>query len=388
MNTFDAVFAFIRAGLFDSRLTDGVREYIKDFENAKKVYKLSKKHDIAHLVGYGLQKTGLLNESEPVGAAFSKEQLMAVYRYENIQHEINEILSLFEKEKIECIILKGAAIRKYYPESWLRTSCDIDILIHDCDSDRAIAVLQSAKNYKYETKNYHDYQLYAPNGVHLELHFDLIEDGEVNKSDEVLDRVWEHTVRLDGYEYAYEMDDDMFYYYHIIHMAKHLLIGGCGIKPILDLYILNQKIDYSESAYDLLKEGGLDKLEDCSNKLSKVWFAGEAADELSRIFGDYILSGGVYGNTENIVAANQREKGGVFKYALWRIFLPYKFLVVRYPSLEKHKWLYPLYQLRRWYDLVFKGRAAYSLKELKVNQTISKEQIEQTNRLLKDIGLK
>lgn len=388
MNTFDVVLAYVRAGLFGSQLDDGAKEYMNDPENAKNVFKLAEKHDIAHLVGYGLQKCDMLNEADPIGAAFSKAQFMAVYRYENMQHELGEILALFEREKIECIILKGAAIRKYYPERWLRTSCDIDILIHDSDSERAIAALQSEKNYKYTMKNFHDHQLYAPNGVHLELHYTLLEEDGAIKADELLDLVWEHTVKLEGYEYALEMDDDMFYCYHLIHMAKHMMMGGCGVRSILDVYILNQNVEYKQSAYELLKEGSLDRFESRARGLANVWFGGKDAEEWDLKFGDYVMNGGVYGNTENRVAANQSGKGGVFRYALWRIFLPYKLMAGRYPSLEKHKWMYPLYQFRRWYDLLFKGRAAYSFNELKLNQTLSKDQINQTNALMDELGLK
>ena len=388
MNTFDVVLAFVRAGLFDVQPTDEARGFISDSENAKKVYKLAQKHDIAHLVGYGLQKLNLLNEADPAGAAFSKEQFVAVYRYENIQHEIGEILAVFEEEKIESILLKGASIRKYYPEKWLRTSCDIDILVRKEDSERAKTALQTKKNYDYMLTNFHDHQMYSPNGVHVELHFDLIEKDTVLKADEMLKDVWNHTVKLDGYDYAFEMDDDMFYYYHIIHMAKHLIMGGCGVRPILDIYILNQKIEYKQSAYALLEAGCLDKLEKKSSKLSRIWFGNESADDGDRKFAEYVLKGGVYGNTENRVAANQSEHGGAFKYALWRIFLPYKYMVGRYPMLKKHKWLYPLSHFKRWYDLLFKGRAAYSFNELKLNSTLSREQIEKTNGLMDELGLK
>ena len=199
MNTFDVVLAYVRAGLFGSQLADGAKEYMNDPENAKNVFKLAEKHDIAHLVGYGLQKCDMLNEADPIGAAFSKAQFMAVYRYENMQHELGEILALFEREKIECIILKGAAIRKYYPERWLRTSCDIDIFVDGADLERASSVLSENLSYRFDVRTPHDVAFYSQSNTHVELHFDLIENDERVRA--VLSHVWEESVPDGDSEY-------------------------------------------------------------------------------------------------------------------------------------------------------------------------------------------
>lgn len=388
MNIYEAFFELIRAGLFGDDVSEETRALFKDEEKTMALCKLSSKHDIAHLVGGGIEKAKISGVSPEISKGFNQAQFLAIYRYENIKYEFDRILSLFDRENIDCIVLKGSVLRRYYPEPWMRTSCDIDILIHDEDSERAIGLLEKEYGYTLKGKNYHDYQLFSQNGVHLELHFDLIEEGAVLKAEEVLDSVWSNTVLLNGYKCVYEMNDEMFYYYHVIHLAKHLLIGGCGVRPILDMYIINKITEHSPKAYELLKEGSLDILEKKAAKLSRVWFANEKGDESTDRLTEFILRGGVYGNTKNRVAINKEDAGGTFKYAIHRIFLPYKYMVVKYPGLEKHKWMFPLYQVKRWFDLLFKGRAAYSFNELKTNQTISSDEVEKIKMMIEDLGLK
>ena len=387
MALYESMFEIVSNALFGGNVLEETRQALKQDGAMKELYKLSAKHDIVHLVGYGLQKSDLLQD--PIAKnAFDKAQFVAVYRYENIKHELDAIFPLFEQEGIDCIVLKGSAIRKYYTEPWLRTSCDIDLLIKEEDCDRAIKSLSEKLGYRYEGKLSHDHQLYSPSNVHLELHFMLIEEDTVLKSEKLLENVWDYIVPMGEYNHIFEMNDEMFYYYHMVHMAKHLIFGGCGIKPFIDMIILNQNVQYGDSAYQLLKDGGLDKFETSSYKLAKVWFLGEKGDGSTERLGEFVISGGVYGNVENRVASNQSENGGVLGYMIHRIFVPYKVLVIRYPGLENRKLLMPFYQIRRWFDLLFGGRAKYSFNELKINKIISKKEVDSVNNMIDELGLR
>ena len=75
-------------------------------------------------------------------------------------------------------------------------------------------------------------------------------------------------MRKDAYEqlialcenskFRYEMTDEFFYFYHIAHMAKHFENGGCGIRPFVDLVVLDRMDSENFSKRDeLLKSGGL-----------------------------------------------------------------------------------------------------------------------------------
>ncbi len=75
------------------------------------------------------------------------------------------------------------------------------------------------------------------------------------------------------------------------------------------------------------------------------------------------------------------------RYALSRIFIPYDVIKFHYPILQKHRWLIPFMEVRRWGKLIFCGHAKRALGELKYNQTISAEKAEFTRSFLESIGL-
>lgn len=353
-------------------------------EELKELYKLSKKHDLAHIVGNALIKSGVLTEGR-VKAAFEKEIFTAVYRYEKLNYELGEIRRALGEAKIPFIPLKGAVIRKYYPEPWERTSCDIDVLVKEEDLDRAISALVNALGYTCERreKGSHDMQLYSQSGMHLELHYSLIEDHVIGEADKLLRNVWDYTECIDGTS-EIVLTDEMYYYYHIAHMAKHFVYGGCGVRPFLDVWILKHKLLYSESGRnELLKKGGLDTFAKYSELLSEIWFGDETHTETTKELEYFILNGGVYGTLENRVSVQQNKEGGKIKYIFSRIWLPYDVLRFQYPALNKRKFLLPFYEMCRWFKLIFKGRAKRGVSELKVNEN----KVSEAKKLLSELKL-
>lgn len=389
MKIYELLFELLRFGLFDAELFDNSVELLKNEEMQKKVFIAAKKHDIAHLVSYSLDKANLLDKQSAFGQKCVNEQFMAVYRYENINYELERICKTLDEAEIPFILLKGAVIRRFYPEPWMRTSCDIDILVKEDIVEKVKDILVEKLDYMFERKGDHDYQLRANNNVHLELHYRLIKEGEMAENSYiVLNSVWEYTVKEKKYTWGYRFDDAMFYYYHLIHLAKHIkFTGGCGIKPFLDLFVFDTHIVYSDKTKALIKQGGLEKTEAAAQKLSRVYFGGEEYDELSKILSEYVLGGGVYGNIENRVAISRGDTGGVIKYALSRIFAPREVIEFRYPEVEKKKWLFIPYQFRRWFDLVFKGNIKKSLNELDINKNLSQEKINSAAKMWNDLGL-
>ena len=354
-------------------------------EMLPKLMSMSAKHDVAHLLVYGLKQNDLIPKEN---GDVEKHIFKAVYRYERLKYEYEGLCEALEKAQIPFLPLKGSVIRKNYPEAWMRTSCDIDILVHEEDSEKAGSILVSEYEYKYEGKGSHDLSFFTPSNVHIELHYDLVEDGLANESSEVLKNVWNISTVREGYSDWYEMPDEMFYFYHIAHMAKHFENGGCGIRPLIDLWILDRIQDADKAKRDeILVQGNLLKFAEVARKLSRVWFENEEHDIISQQVENYILSGGVYGTNENRIMVQQQKKGGRFKYALSKIFIPYDVIKFHYPVLQKHRWLTPFMEVRRWCKLIFCGHAKRSINELKFNQNITSDKAEETKQFLMSIGL-
>ena len=357
-------------------------------EELKALYGLSKQQDMAHIVASELGRQGLLKKDE-VGAKFQKQQMLAILRYERINYELVEVCRVLEEAGIDHIPLKGSVIRGYYPEPWMRTSADIDMLVHIEDFDKARDVIIEKLGYKTDNvKLEHDISMFAPSGVHLELHFATVEEYCAVKAKDVLEEIWSYAYVKEGYAHQYCLTDDLFYFYHVAHMAKHYEYGGVGIRFYLDMWLLCQFDFDGEKREELLRRGGLLTFARVSEELCGVWFDCKAHSDRTVKMQRYVVCNGIYGTKENNVAWNQIKSGGEKNNAMRLIFLPYKQMVIKYPSLEKHKYLYPFYHIRRWCSAVLHGRTKKSVDTLKMNSEIaSSGQKDDMENMLRDLEL-
>lgn len=356
-----------------------------DSETLSKLYALSKSHDLAHVVYDVLAEYPCMQESE-ISFKFQKQKAIATYRYAGIQCELESVCSLLEKEKISYMPLKGSVIRDYYPNPEMRTSSDIDILIHPEDLERTSLLLQNELQYCFSKRSTHDISLFSPGGVHLELHFSLSENDP--KLDTVLLGAWNTAALAEGYSYCFRMSHEMFYVYCLSHMAKHFVGGGCGIRPFMDLWIIERKMGYNkEQAANLLSLCGLTRFSEAAKQLTSVWFENEKYTDLLLETEAYILDGGVFGNMENEVAISTEKKGGRLRYALGRIFVSIDILKLRYPKLEKYPILYPFYWVVRLFRILLGKDRKNAFRELGKTVTMEDAKKQKILTLCKDLEL-
>ena len=229
----------------------------------------------------------------------------------------------------------------------------------------------------------------SPEEVYLELHYSTIEDFISPEAHAVMETVWDQAVPVAGSECHRQLPEELFYYYHMAHAAKHFVGGGCGIRAVLDTWILENRIPHDREAREaLLHKGSMLTFSRGMEKLSRIWFSGEAPDPLSGAMEKFILTGGNFGTLENRVLMNQSKKGSKWKYAMSRIFLPYHTLKHQYPILKKHKLLFPVYQVVRWCKLLFRGGADRSLRELQTNAAVTEEDLATAEQLLTYLNLR
>ena len=345
------------------------------------LFALSNHHDLAHLIASALDKSGQMPAVDTLGegeraavAGFRKQKNLSVFRAENIGFEYGRMCDLLEQNGVDFVPLKGAVLRPMYPAGWMRTSCDIDVLLREEDLERAAALLCEALEGKTEGRDSHDLSVFTASGVHLELHFCL--DEYLEQADRLLSRVWEDVTPAKGWRHLYEMSHGMFYLYHMAHMAKHVLHGGCGVRPFLDLWLLDGQERFAPAVTDgMLRESGLLTFAERARALSRVWFGGQEHTPSTRRLEEYLLSAGVYGTSENRMAV-ESQRMGKRAYILRRIFMPYDQLKILYPVLRKHKWLYPFYQVKRWVTKHFKRRIDERSRKLAAMEGMTAEETE------------
>lgn len=353
-------------------------------EEKSELYRLSKKHDLAHIVGNALIKNNLIDD-ESLKEKYRQEVYTAVFRYESIAYEIETLKKAFNEEKIPFILLKGSVIRKYYAEPWLRTSCDIDILIKEESLEKAITALQEKIGYTTDgKKHYHDVSLFSPAGVHLELHHNIKET--IESLDRVLNKAWDYADIKENCEYAFT--NEFFLYHLYAHAAYHFAGGGCGVRTFLDLFLLKKRIvcDAGKLA-EMLTEAGIKKFAEQADNLSEIWFGNGEHDDISSAMEKFVLSGGVYGSSVNHAAVKHVEKKSKLRHIMSRIWMPYESLAIKYPKLKGKRILQPFYEVKRWCSL-FKGSVfKRGVNELKANAAVDKEMTCEIEKLMKNLGL-
>lgn len=354
-----------------------------------KVCKLAAAHDLLHLPGAAFRQSGV-SLPEKLSKVLEERELLAVLRHERLDRQLNAIRDLFEKEGIPFLPLKGAVIRPLYPEGWMRTSCDIDILVPKEQLDQAQHLLEEKLEYRAKcARGHHEVSLYSPGGVHLELHFSILKNME--PTDTVLRRVWEYAHPVAPGRMEHKLEGAFFLFHIICHTMHHFVTGGCGIRPLMDWHLLGEGIEVDGAVFQgLLAECGMEKFTETISLLTEKWFGEKIlTEEESALLAPverYILRGGLYGTTEQRSAMNRAKKGRI-RHILSRIFWPFRALKEQYPVLEKHPWLYPVCQVRRWIKMLRRGRLKRSLQEAKDTSAVSKEESAEMKELLQSVGL-
>ena len=385
MNTETLLFSLIRTAMFGEPVEDKIIKACTP-EMLMDLYKLADHHDVAHLVGQALDKLGL-PESEGLTRCRNR-MLQAVYRYVRQDYEYQQVCALLAEAESPYIPLKGTLLRPYYPEPWMRTSCDTDILIHREDLKKAQKLIEDQLHFVERRISPHDVSLISPTNELLELHFAIVEDFVLPKAREILDHVWDYAVPVEGAPYQYALPDDLFYYYHMVHMAKHVANGGCSVRFFLDTWILTHKVPHDRKAREaFLKKGFRFEFALATERLTEIWFGSKTMDEASGYYAAYILRGGNFGTLSNRVALRRTKAGGKFRFLMKRIILPYDLIKYYFPILQKHKWLTPWYQIVRWWNLLTKGDLNHSVSEFHAATNFDNANKTHADILLKHLGI-
>ena len=385
MATSQMLFTLLRSALTGEKITERERECFLPYIPYV-LLNTAYKHDLIHLAVFGLKQNDLLKGEN---VALEKYIFNAVYRCMQLESEYDNLCKMLEDMKVPFLPLKGSVIRQYYPEAWMRTSSDIDILVSKNDIKKIISVLSEKKGYRYEYESSYDVSVVAPNDMHIELHLDFAESEITDKSSKILKDIWKWASLKEGASYWYELSDEAYYFYHIVHMAKHFEHGGCGIRPFIDLWILDNIKDCDQEKRNaIIDEGGLLKFSEKARKLKDFWFENKECDQVTEWMANYILCGGVYGNRDNRIALQQEKNGGIVKYTLKKIFVPYKILKEHYPIICKYRWLTPFMEIRRWCKLIFCGHTKRVMDDFKYSQYVAKNESETMKEFLLDTGLK
>ena len=138
---------------------------------------------------------------------------------------------------------------------------------------------------------------------------------------------------------------------------------------------------------ELLEKSKLTKFYDVLNNIKDAWLNDKELDKANEKVANFIISGGAYGSRENSILIENVKTGSRIKYFFSRMFLPYRKLQLVYPVLQKHKWLYPFYQVVRWFSFLFGSRKQTGRAEIAVLAGANKQELDKAKDLLEQVGL-
>lgn len=330
----------------DAILNQDNTEIPKEID-AELLCKIADIHKISSILYPVLTQKGIKNAN----MRFEFNYWLTVETNQQIFLEI--IRERLEAEKIRFICIKGAYIRTLYPETYMRSSTDLDIFVDDENTERVREIMQDlgCEVIRFSHKRQDDAYAWGK-FVHIEIHRKLI-DGKCpwsNKCQEIVDRTFPK--KEGSYEYLMSAED--FYLHMIAHMAKHLKYSGCGIRMVLDIWIYLRKFGDTLDRNVLdkrLKDCGLDIFESEIVKLVDYWFCGKDANAKTVALARYIFESGLFGSNKQyfatelvtIVGNGGSVKSGTVKKLMQNIFTPYTDMTIYYPKLQKYPILLPYY---------------------------------------------
>lgn len=378
-------------------ITDNIPSDFPSELEFNKFLKLCKDHKLENISYIMLKKTDMSNIEKQEIKKLEEDYLQTLMVTATQQYYLEQIEKTFEENDIDYLVLKGRELSGLYPSSDMRQSSDIDIYIGTENSEKAKKLMLDigffAESYS-EDENHDEYTINK--WVLCELHRVLIQGNYPWKKscNEIVDNL----TLCDGTKNCYRMSKEDFYVYNLAHAAKHMKFSGIGIKAFLDIEVIYKKykdsFDY-EYLNKKLKECSLTEFEKNARLLCEYWF--EENTQVSSIIkqmASYVVSSGWIGTSEQMLATEAAENAGKtnsrlvakIKKCIDIVSSPYETMVERYPVLGTHKWLTPLYRVRRATSAIIKKRDLIK----SVTDTIDETDMDKGKRILefkKSIGL-
>ena len=371
----DALFSVIRAAM-----GEGTPPPAPDADTCAELLRVAARQSILPIVYDGLRRIGA-----PEHALSHYEKARLRDGYYTIQREdaLARIRAALDSAEVPYVLLKGAVLRLLYPDPDWRTSCDIDVLVERARLDEAIGAIESETDFFTKERNYHDISMVS-DLIHLELHFSIQEDME--NIDRLLTAAWEYA-RPTGEGACHAFTPEYQLFHVVAHMCYHMVHGGLGIRPFLDLWLLWEKTEFDEENLRAMCEtcGLLTFYEKCL-ALCESWFGGQPLAADLADFETYCLEGGVFGHEENAGASRLRERSKA-GYVLRRLFSRKAMLEEEYPGLKGRPFLLPWYTVKRWTRLFNREKRDAAFKDVRGVNAATPEKVSAFDRLLTDLGL-
>ncbi len=290
--------------------------------------------------------------------------------------ELEELLS---KNKIRFMFFKGSEIRKKYKYRSFRISNDIDFYVDPENIDKALNlikehydVLEVKDTIKAHVKiTINDY------GILIEMHYALFD-----LSLPVVKELFKDPFAISEVDksnpYRYHMLPEWYYFYNLLHIAKHISHFEYWYPNILDSFISYKDVDQNKLD-KLLKQVNLETFNQTWLEFVDMFINFKISKSANKLLN---LLSSTY--EERHVTINKIKGRNKLSFLLHRLFVSKDELRITYPNIDKYVIFLPIYEARRWFLRMRKGRTKAALKEVKDYNNTKKQDYKDN---LKQIGL-
>lgn len=330
--------------------------------SCESIMAMAKKHSVDILAYQGLVK---IPEYKEILREKWKQQIFQCTMQGKVQlAERNRLYDTFSKQGIQYLPLKGCVLKEWYDQPEVRQMSDLDILINSCDRDFLKQIMNEQGYELLHESSHHDVYCKKP-WMTVELHHKMLDASIANHSK--YDEIWEWAYEAPLGSHRFHLKADDFYLFFIEHFAKHYYNSGCGIRFLMDTYVLLKKIgsEFNEKHLEeKLKERDLLEFRKEAEILAQAWFGGNKTVCMNTKMERIVLEAGIYGtrtqkkrNRINTYMKSFRSrKVGKFFYCMSMVFLGYQDMCLLYPVLKKIPVLLPFCWIHRTIRTLFTKR--------------------------------
>ncbi len=345
------------------------------------------RHSLVPMLWYAIEK--IPSDRKPQHSSFP--YLKQIYHEQiitdiNLTTETDRILSAFNKSGIRAIPVKGILTKDLYPQPFLRTMTDVDILCLDSDRKRINDFFLS-EGYNKENTGEKDISYRKDKILHYEIHTSLLESK--SPAYEYFLNVWDRVAFQEDYCIAKLSLEDS-YIYMLEHLAHHLETGGAGVRMLMDVYLfLKRHSTFLDREYTtkVFSDILLDDFEKQIIRICENWLSGNEAPDVCSDLSQFIFNSGTYGKAEAVFLAEsirnnsdtqlKAKKQGIAKI-ITKIFPSPKFMRRSYNAVDKVPFLYPFFVPVYWFNRLFVKK---NVKTTNINKYFTSSDSEEAIRL-------
>lgn len=358
----------------DFRLEDGDR--------------LIKSQSLLPMIYQGAYNCGISPKTEQM-RLYQQEYYRLLMRHERQMRAVESVCRAFEENGIDYVLLKGCVMKPLYPNPEMRIMGDADILIRQEQYEKIRPVMERL-GFREDVESAYDVH-WLGKDILVELHRRLYAPEQTDLC-RYFENIWEKAEKVSGSRHA--MTDVDTYLHIFTHMTKHFRHCGIGARQIVDLQVYRMTHPRMDEAKLEQALAILDLTEFHRNilQLLRVWFEGAKEDPLTDAMTDYIFSSGNWGSmetkmyTEALLHAAGDTKQAHGRSVLRTLFPELSYLQGSYNILFRHPWLYPVFCVVRWVDVLLHRRKNIGMR-LGILRSMSEEKVTDHKAFLDAIGL-